>query len=194
MGLAQANANTAGTERKQPPDALAALLKLGRPLVMGILNVTPDSFSDGGQFLDSAAAIAHAGAMAGQGADILDIGAESTRPYGGAQPVSADDERARLAPVLPAAVKLGLPVSIDTIKAGVAAWALPLVGDPPVRWQASEATARRTNDSCGFMRAHASRWRAGDVLGEWACDNKPQGAADRASQALDAGFSRRRGA
>ena len=69
-------------------------------------------------------AIAHAGAMAGQGADILDIGAESTRPYGGAKPVSADDEMARLAPVLPAAVKLGLPVSIDTIKASVAAWAL----------------------------------------------------------------------
>jgi dihydropteroate synthase len=124
MGLAHANANTAGTERKQPPDALAALLKLGRPLVMGILNVTPDSFSDGGQFLDSATAIAHASAMAAQGADILDIGAESTRPYGGAQPVSADDEMARLVPVLPAAVKLGLPVSIDTIKASVAAWAL----------------------------------------------------------------------
>jgi dihydropteroate synthase len=121
MGLAHVNANTAGTERKQP---LAALLKLGRPLVMGILNVTPDSFSDGGQFLDPQVAIAHAGAMAGQGADILDIGAESTRPYGGAQPVSADDERARLAPVLPAAVKLGLPVSIDTIKANIAAWAL----------------------------------------------------------------------
>jgi dihydropteroate synthase len=124
MGLAHANADTAGTERKQPSDALSALLKLGRPLVMGILNVTPDSFSDGGQFLDAASAIAHASAMAGQGADILDIGAESTRPYGGAQPVSADDELARLKPVLPAAVKLGLPVSIDTIKASIAAWAL----------------------------------------------------------------------
>ena len=60
------------------------LFSLGRPLVMGILNVTPDSFSDGGQFLDPAAAIAHAAEMAQQGADILDIGAESTRPYGGA--------------------------------------------------------------------------------------------------------------
>jgi dihydropteroate synthase len=124
MGLAQASANTAGTERKRPPDALSALLKLGRPLVMGILNVTPDSFSDGGQFLDSASAIAHANAMVVQGADILDIGAESSRPYGSAQPVSADDEMARLAPVLPAAVKLGLPVSIDTTKASIAAWAL----------------------------------------------------------------------
>jgi dihydropteroate synthase len=124
MGLARSIANAAGTARKPPPDTLSALLRLGRPLVMGILNVTPDSFSDGGQFLDSATAIAHAGAMAGQGADILDIGAESTRPYGGAQPISADDEMARLKPVLPAAVKLGLPVSIDTIKASIAAWAL----------------------------------------------------------------------
>jgi len=124
MGLAQNIANSAGTARKPAPDPLSALLKLGRPLVMGILNVTPDSFSDGGQFIDPAAAIAHAGEMAAQGADILDIGAESTRPYGGAVPVSADDERARLAPVLPAAVKFGLPVSIDTIKASVAAWAL----------------------------------------------------------------------
>ena len=103
---------------------LAALLKLGRPLVMGILNVTPDSFSDGGQFLGPATAIAHAEAMAKQGADILDIGAESTRPYVGAKPVSADDEMARLAPVLPEIVKLGLPVSIDSMKASVAAWAL----------------------------------------------------------------------
>jgi dihydropteroate synthase len=124
MGLARSSANTAGTAQQPPPDTLTALFKLGRPLVMGILNVTPDSFSDGGQFLDSATAIAHAGAMAQQGADILDIGSESTRPYGGAQPVSADDELARLKPVLPAAVKLGLPVSIDTIKASIAAWAL----------------------------------------------------------------------
>ena len=105
-------------------DALAALLARGRPLVMGILNVTPDSFSDGGQFFDPAGAIAHAGRMAGEGADILDVGAESTRPYTGAKPVAFEDELARLAPVLPEIVRLGLPVSIDTIKARVAAWAL----------------------------------------------------------------------
>jgi dihydropteroate synthase len=91
---------------------------------MGILNVTPDSFSDGGEFLDPATAIAHAKEMAARGADILDIGAESTRPYDGMQPVNAADEKARLAPVLPAAVKLGLPVSIDSMKAATAAWAL----------------------------------------------------------------------
>ncbi len=113
-----------GTEPKSASNALSALFSLGRPLVMGILNVTPDSFSDGGQFLDAGAAIAHASKMVQQGADILDIGAESTRPYGGAVPVSADDERARLTPVLPEVVKLGLPVSIDTIKASIAAWAL----------------------------------------------------------------------
>jgi dihydropteroate synthase len=124
MGLAHTFETAADPAQKPVRDALSALLALGRPLVMGILNVTPDSFSDGGRFIDPAKAVAHAAAMAAQGADILDIGAESTRPYGGATPVSAEDEMARLAPVLPAALKLGLPVSIDTIKASVAAWAL----------------------------------------------------------------------
>src|SRR5471032_3086737 len=111
MGLARTFEAAADPAQKPVRDALSALLKLGRPLVMGILNVTPDSFSDGGQFIDSATAIAHAAEIAAQGADILDIGAESTRPYGGAKPVSAGDELARLKPVLPAAVKLGIPVS-----------------------------------------------------------------------------------
>ena len=124
MGLARTFEAAADQAQKPARDALSALLALGRPLVMGILNVTPDSFSDGGRFIDPVKAIAHAAAMAAQGADILDIGAESTRPYGGATPVSAEDEMARLAPVLPAVLKLGLPVSIDTIKASVAAWAL----------------------------------------------------------------------
>ncbi|MFZ0259393.1 MAG: dihydropteroate synthase [Pseudolabrys sp.] len=91
---------------------------------MGVLNVTPDSFSDGGRFLDPTVAVAHAAEMAKQGADILDIGAESTRPYGDPVPVSEVDEKARLAPVVPAVVKLGLQVSIDTIKASIAAWAI----------------------------------------------------------------------
>lgn len=112
------------TAAQKTSDALSPLLARGRPVVMGILNVTPDSFSDGGRFIDPAVAIAHARAMADQGADILDIGAESTRPYGGQQPVSVENERARLAPVLPAVIGLGLPVSIDTIKATIAAWAL----------------------------------------------------------------------
>jgi dihydropteroate synthase len=114
----------AGMAGNSPSNVLAGLLALGRPLVMGILNVTPDSFSDGGRFFEPGKAIAHARAMADQGADIIDIGAESTRPYGGPVPVSADDEKTRLATVLPEVVRLGVPVSIDTIKATIAAWAL----------------------------------------------------------------------
>jgi dihydropteroate synthase len=111
------------TTRNQA-QSLERLLALGRPLVMGILNITPDSFSDGGQFFDPASALAQARRMIAEGADILDIGAESTRPYGGRLPVSAEDEHARLAPVLSEVVKLGLPVSIDTFKAKTAAYAL----------------------------------------------------------------------
>ena len=117
-------ADKPATGQKPAPDTLARLLSLGRPLVMGVLNITPDSFSDGGQFFDPEKAIAHAREMADQGADILDIGAESTRPYGGQQPVSAEDELVRLKPVLPAATRFGIPVSIDTIKAETATWAL----------------------------------------------------------------------
>jgi len=106
-----------------PPSWLAGLLAQNRPLVMGVLNVTPDSFSDGGQFIDPEPAITQAQRMVGEGADIIDVGAESTRPYGGATPVSRDEEIARLRPVLSAVVKLGTPVSIDTMKADVAQWA-----------------------------------------------------------------------
>jgi dihydropteroate synthase len=93
---------------------------------MGILNVTPDSFSDGGRFLDAAAAVEHARAMVEEGAHILDVGGESTRP--GAEPVSAEDELARVVPVLEGIAQAGLldraQVSIDTCKAPVAAAAL----------------------------------------------------------------------
>ena len=124
MGSVRPLEKATGITLKSASNTLAALFALGRPLVMGVLNVTPDSFSDGGQFMDPAVAVAHAAEMAQQGADILDIGAESTRPYGDPVPVSTDDEKARLAPVLPDVVKLGLPVSIDTIKASIATWAL----------------------------------------------------------------------
>lgn len=118
---------------------LARLLAPGRPLVMGILNITPDSFSDGGQFFDPARALDHARRMAAEGADIIDVGAESTRPYGGAVPVSAEEELNRLRPILPAVISLGVPVSIDTLKAKVAAWAL-------------EAGAAMVNDVWGLQR------------------------------------------
>lgn len=94
-----------------------------RPRVMGIVNVTPDSFSDGGLFLDPSAAIDHGLRLADEGADILDVGGESTRP--GADPVDADAEISRVVAVVEAlASKTGLPISIDTTKASVARAAL----------------------------------------------------------------------
>jgi dihydropteroate synthase len=94
-----------------------------RPAVMGIVNVTPDSFSDGGRFLDPAAAVAHGLALAAAGADVLDVGGESTRP--GAAPVDADEELRRVLPVVERlAAEAGVPVSIDSRKAVVAAAAL----------------------------------------------------------------------
>src|SRR5262245_27715035 len=120
MTLARPSSASLDTE----PRLLARLLALGRPAVMGVLNVTPDSFSDGGRFIEPPTAVEQAHRIVAEGADILDIGAESTRPYGGAIPVPIDEEIRRLAPVLPAAVALGTPVSIDTMKAKVAAWAL----------------------------------------------------------------------
>jgi dihydropteroate synthase len=107
-------------------NVLTRLLAKARPLVMGVLNVTPDSFSDGGRFLDPQAALTHARCLAAEGADILDVGAESTRPYGDAIRVPLAEERARLAPLLPEVIALGVPVSIDTMKAVVAAFALDL--------------------------------------------------------------------
>jgi dihydropteroate synthase len=104
-----------------PRDALAGLA-MDRPQIMGILNVTPDSFSDGGRFLDAAAALAQARAMAAQGAALLDIGGESTRP--GAALVPEAEEIARTAPVIAALRGAGLPLSIDTRKAAVARAAL----------------------------------------------------------------------
>ncbi len=89
---------------------------------MGVVNVTPDSFSDGGRFLDAAAAVAHGRELAAQGADILDVGGESTRP--GAEPVGAAAEIARVEPVVAGLAGAGAQVSIDTSKAAVAAVAL----------------------------------------------------------------------
>jgi dihydropteroate synthase len=102
---------------------LPALLSRPYPAVMGVLNVTPDSFSDGGQFMVPERALAQARRMVAEGADIIDIGAESTRPYG-AQPISAAEEQKRLQPILAEVVSLGVPVSIDSMKSEVTAWAL----------------------------------------------------------------------
>jgi dihydropteroate synthase len=114
-----------------------------RPLVMGIVNVTPDSFSDGGCFIDPESAIAHGQQLAEEGADILDIGGESTRP--GAQPVSPQEELDRVMPVLEGVRGLGVPVSVDTMK-------------PVVMRAAIEAGAAMINDVYGFRAPGA--WEA----------------------------------
>jgi dihydropteroate synthase len=93
------------------------------PAVMGVLNITPDSFSDGGQFIAPESALAQARRLIAEGADIIDIGAESTRPYG-SEPVSTEEELRRLQPILADVVSLGIPVSIDSMKSAVVAWAL----------------------------------------------------------------------
>ena len=122
---------TAASSRSRPPanDAchpvLHALLTQPSPAVMGVLNITPDSFSDGGQFIAPDRALAQASRMVAEGADIIDVGAESTRPYG-SQPVSPDEEMSRLKPVLAATIALGIPVSIDSMKSSVVDWALGL--------------------------------------------------------------------
>ena len=105
---------------------------------MGVLNVTPDSFSDGGRFMAPERALAQARRMISEGADIIDVGAESTRPYG-SQPVSAEQELKRLQPVLADVVSLGVPVSIDSMKSAVVAWAL-------------DAGATMANDVWGLQR------------------------------------------
>jgi dihydropteroate synthase len=118
---------------------LRTLLSKPYPAVMGVLNVTPDSFSDGGQFVAPDRALAQAKAMIAGGADIIDVGAESTRPYGGSQPVSVDEELKRLRPILRELVSLGLPVSIDSMKPTVVAFAL-------------DAGAAIANDVWGLQR------------------------------------------
>jgi dihydropteroate synthase len=92
------------------------------PLIMGVVNVTPDSFSDGGEFLDPHRAVEHAARLVRDGADVLDIGGESTRP--GAEAVDAAEEVRRVLPVLDGLVGVGIPISIDTSKAEVAEAAL----------------------------------------------------------------------
>jgi dihydropteroate synthase len=103
------------------------VIDLNRPRVMGIVNLTPDSFSDGGHLADARAAWRHCEQLLKDGADILDLGAESSRP--GAPRVAAEDEWVRLAPVLRAALSMGVPVSVDTCKAEVMVRALAAGAD-----------------------------------------------------------------
>ena len=122
--MIEAASRPASTATPAPHPVLRTLLAKPYPAVMGVLNVTPDSFSDGGKFLAAEPALAQARRLVAEGADIIDVGAESTRPYHGARPVSAEEELARLRGVLSAIVSLGVPVSIDSMKSSVAAFAL----------------------------------------------------------------------
>lgn len=110
---------------------------------MGIVNVTPDSFSDGGRYIDPGAAIAHAGRLVEEGADILDLGGESTRP--GSRPVAGQEELDRVMPVLEGVLGLGVPISVDTMK-------------PAVMSAAVAAGAAMINDVYGFRAEGA--WAA----------------------------------
>ena len=137
-------------------------IDLSKPRVMGIVNITPDSFSDGGHFTSTSSALAHGEALLREGADILDLGAESTRP--GAQTVPEEQELARLLPVLREAVRWGVPISVDTYKPAVMQAALDAGADIindvwALRW--SEPGSVRTgvdvladHSSCGVCLMH----------------------------------------
>lgn len=153
-------------------------LSLSRPRIMGILNVTPDSFSDGGENLDTEAAIARGLQMLDEGADIIDVGGESTRP--GHTPVSPDDEAERVMPVVKALADVGALVSIDTRHPEVASVCL-------------ELGASIINDVSGFtdpqMVAVAAETNCGCII---MCDNEFRGNESRKSVVLESYNPRRR--
>jgi len=173
-------------------------LRLERPLLMGIVNVTPDSFFDGGRFCDPQRAVAHALRLVEEGADLLDIGAESTRP--GALPVDEQEERRRLVPVVAAVAKaVSVPISVDTSKAEVAKAAIDagaimvndvtaLRGDSAmvgVVAQAGVALVLMHMRGTPDIMQHAPRYD--DVVGEVA-----QFLAERVRYAIDQGVARDR--
>lgn len=131
-------------------------IALDRPRVMGIVNVTPDSFSDGGLALQASDALRHAEQLVRDGADILDIGGESTRP--GAPSVPAEEEWRRISPVLQAALGLGVPVSVDTCKPDVMQRALDLgvdiVNDVRALQAPGAMAAVQAHGQCGVCLMH----------------------------------------
>ena len=142
---------------------------LTRPRIMGIVNVTPDSFSDGGDFLRLDAAIVHAEALVAAGAQLVDVGGESTRP--GAERVSAAEEQRRVLPVIEALVDRGIPVSVDTLNASTALAAAELgvviindvsagLADPGMARVAAETGLH-------FVASHwvANNWRGANAPG-----------------------------
>ena len=153
-------------------------ISLARPRIMGILNVTPDSFSDGGQNLDVEAAIASGMRMLDEGADIIDVGGESTRP--GHDPVEPDEELDRIAPVVEALCERGAIVSVDT-------------RHPEVAQTCLELGASIINDVSGFTEQEmvdvVSQWDCGVVVMHW---NQKTGTNSRRSVRLDTSLPARR--
>jgi dihydropteroate synthase len=131
-------------------------IELSQPKVMGIVNVTPDSFSDGGQHATTRAALAHCEQLLKEGANILDIGGESTRP--GAPAVSLEEELARVMPVVREAVRLNVPISVDTYKAGVMQAVLDtgvdIINDVWALRQAGAQQVIAAHASCGVCLMH----------------------------------------
>jgi len=167
-------------------------IDLGRPQVMGIVNITPDSFSDGGEHASTSAALRHCERLIEEGADILDIGGESSRP--GSDPVSLEDELARVKPVLREAARFGVPLSIDTYKPGVMRAALDLgvdiVNDIAALGQPGALEAVASHPSCGVclmhMRGDPKTMQAeepvyGDVVAEVAAFLRERAEAVRAA-------------
>ncbi len=134
-------------------------IDLQRPRIMGIVNVTPDSFSDGGRHSSASAALAHAEQLLREGADILDIGGESTRP--GAPVVSLEEELARVLPVVRGALAWGVPISVDTYKAEVMQAALDagadIVNDVWALRQAGALAVVAQHPRCGVCLMHMHR-------------------------------------
>lgn len=154
-------------------------IDLSRPRVMGIVNVTPDSFSDGGRHATAASALAHCERLLRDGADILDIGGESTRP--GTEPVPLEEELARVLPVVREAVRLGVPVSVDTYKPEVMRAVLDLgadiVNDIWALRQPGAADAVAAHAQCGVCLMHMHGEPASMQREPMAGDAVPQVAA-----------------
>jgi dihydropteroate synthase len=131
-------------------------VRLDRPHLMGVLNITPDSFSDGGAYVDASTAVMHASAMISAGATLIDVGAESTRP--GAKPVSVTEEMARLEPVLAPLCALGSPVSLDTRQAAVMHYGLQqgaaLINDVSALQYDAEGLAQVVQAGCPVVLMH----------------------------------------
>ena len=166
-----------------------------RPLVMGVVNVTPDSFSDGGLFFDVAAAVAHGRELIAQGADIIDIGGESTRP--GAERPSVDEELRRVIPVIEGLAGAGAWISIDTMRAPVASAAVAagarVINDVSGGLADPEMTSVAARSGAGFVvmhwRGHSHDMQTRAIYDDVTADVCRE-LADQVGAALDAGVSR----